>query len=198
MENAGAADAVAKADADLEFLGLEIRGQSAVQVLAVGPGIRLTGRNEVRVSDHGLLTLDGGVVSSLRWVDIRPGGTLQGSGEIEASLYNQGTVSVPSGSKDTVLVVQSDYVGLDNSILDFSFGDKGHSQLVVQGDARLAGELTVTVAQGCSVPAGTSFTVLKAGKITGAFANADHQVVADNGVRFDIGYTAASVTLTAR
>jgi arylsulfatase A-like enzyme len=81
MENTGTAAAEANGDADLEFLGLEIRGQAARQTLVLGPGVNLNGRNEVRISNNGCVSLDGGTISSLRWVETRPGGTLRRIGK---------------------------------------------------------------------------------------------------------------------
>ncbi len=197
MENTGTTEAQANAVIDLEFLGLEIRGQSATQALVLGPGVNLTGRNEVRISAQGLLTLDGGAVSSLRWVDIKPGGTLQGSGAVNAVLYNQGTVSVQSDARDAVLKVTADYAEREDSTLHLSFSGAGSTELLVKNDAHLAGALTVSVGSGTAITQGKSFTILTAGKIVGSFANARNLVVADNGARFEIGYTNTTVTLTA-
>jgi len=201
MENTGSAGTRAIADADLEVLGLEIRGNatsSAVQALLVRPGVNLTGRNEVRISAHGSLVLEGGAVSSLRWVDVKRGGRLQGSGEINATLYNQGTVSVASASGDASLEVHSNYVESGGSTLELCLSGKGNAQLVVEADAHLNGKLSVSVRPGYEATPGKPFAVLSAGKIDGTFANADDQVVADNGTRFEIGYTGTMVTLTAK
>ena len=60
---------------DAEFLGLAVSGS-----LAVKPGVKVHARNELRVADKGRLVLQGGVVDSLRWVDVQSGGTLAGHG----------------------------------------------------------------------------------------------------------------------
>jgi hypothetical protein len=198
MENMGTTDARAIADADLELLGLEIRGQSANQTLVLGPGVNLTGRNEVRISKHGSLTVDGGTVSSLRRIEVKHGGTLQGSGSINAALYNQGTVAAESDSGQALLRIKSDYVELGGSTLRLSLSDQGSPKLLVKGEAHLSGKLAVSVGSDYAATPGKSFTIITARKIDGAFANAGHQVVADNGARFEIGYTATTVTLTAR
>jgi arylsulfatase A-like enzyme len=201
MENTGTTDARANADADLEFLGLEIRGNaasSATQTLVLRPGVNLTGRNEIRISAQGSLTVDRGAVCSLRWVDVKPGGKLQGSGLINAHLYNQGTVSVRSGSGDASLKVQSHYVEWGGSTLELCLSGKGNTELVVEADAHLNGKLTVSVGPDYTATKGEPFTVLTAGKIDGTFANAGDQVVANDGARFEIGYTTTTVTLTAK
>ncbi len=198
MENTGTTDAQANADADLEFLGLEIRGQSAGQALVLGRGVNLTGRNEVRISARGTLTVDGGAVSSLRWVDVKPGGTLQGSGKVNAALYNRGTISVGTDTGDALLEVKSDYVEIGNPTLTLCFSGTRSTALLVEGEAHLCGKLSVSAGPGYTAIQGQRFTVLSAGKIDGAFANAGNRVVADDGARFEIGYTANTVTLTAK
>ncbi|MDA7619442.1 hypothetical protein N8624_00005, partial [bacterium] len=68
IENKGKSKAVARAEANLEFLGLEIVGSSsgAEQVLKLGSNINLIGRNEIRLSQGGQLKLNGGTISTLR------------------------------------------------------------------------------------------------------------------------------------
>ncbi|MEN8785443.1 MAG: sulfatase-like hydrolase/transferase [Akkermansiaceae bacterium] len=94
IENKGRSKAVAKADADLGFLGLEISGGSsnAEQVLSLGSKVNLTGRNEIRLAKGGHLKMRGGTVSTLRWIDIAEGGRLSGHGKIVGDVYNKGTI----------------------------------------------------------------------------------------------------------
>ncbi len=96
IENIDSPPAVATADDDLEFLGLEIRGNSpgGTQSLALGSGVNLTGRNEIRVSGYGSLEVDGGTVSTLRWIDIAPGAGLGGHGKIAGDVINSGSIAV--------------------------------------------------------------------------------------------------------
>ena len=75
----------------LKFLGLEIRGnasKNARQTLLLGPEINLTGRNEIRLASHARLTVNGGTVSSLRWIDIHPSAILHGHGSINGDCSN--------------------------------------------------------------------------------------------------------------
>ena len=88
---------VAHADNNLEVLGLEVSGNTfkkTKQSLVLGENINLTGRNEIRLSPFGVLSLNGGTVSSLRWVDIAAHATLGGQGTIAATVYNNGTIEV--------------------------------------------------------------------------------------------------------
>lgn len=171
MENRGSEPTTARGDADLEFLGLEIVGQSAPQLLELSSGINLTGRNEIRIADHGHLRLNGGTVSSLRWIDVWPGGTLSGTGTIEASLHMRGTLLVPVSEVRT-------------------------PALQVRGEANLRGTLSVDVAARVTPRPGERYVVISADAIEGTFDNPDNEVLAKDGSRFSIEYTEGSVILT--
>ena len=93
LNNTGSQPATARADENLDVLALEIGGE-AEQTLILDPAINLTGRNEIRLSENGRLTVQGGTVSSLRWVEIEKGATLAGNGAINSDLYTAGTISV--------------------------------------------------------------------------------------------------------
>jgi hypothetical protein len=196
VEHSGPDDAVARADADLDFLGLEIRGtseHSSRQTVEVGSGVTLTGRNEMRVSKRGVLKLAGGTVGSLRWVDVKAGGELQGRGSVGATLYNGGVVTV-----DKQLGIASSYIENKNAMLHLAVCETGCPGLKVAGTAELAGRLSVSVDPGVSMSKGKTFTVVSAKTIQGTFLNAGGQVVAGNGVRFETGYENTRVTLTAK
>ena len=77
----------ALADEGTEFLGLEVAG-----VLKVNAKVAVRARNELRVTDKGRMVLQGGRLESLRWVDVREGGTLAGHGAIHADLYARGAL----------------------------------------------------------------------------------------------------------
>ncbi len=197
IENSGSEPNIARADADLEFLGLEIRGNAknhASQSLVLGPEINLTGRNEIRLSSDATLTVDNGTVSSLRWIDIHPSATLNGTGSIDASIFNNGSVAV-TGNGTRNLSVSADYHQSANANLHLSLIAPKKPAFLVTGDATLAGTLTVTIGAGFTPVPGESYTVLTAHKITGSFANPGDAVVATNGTRFAIRYSDSTVTL---
>jgi hypothetical protein len=102
MSNGGVKPSVARADQDLALLALHISGV-APQELVLDPGIDLTGRNEVVVGRQGTLTIQGGSVTTLRWVEVEPEGELAGHGTIDGDLYAEGTIS---GSASGPLRVQ--------------------------------------------------------------------------------------------
>ena len=169
---------------------MEIGGDQASQSLVLDPYIKLTGRNEIRISANGSLTVNQGKVSSLRWIEIAKGGNLKGNGVIEGDVYNAGTLS----SLDQ-LQLSSDYRGAKKSTLNLAVSKE--AALQVTGDAHLAGELSIQLARGFKPKKGQSYTLLSASKIAGKFANALKEVQVDNGTRFKVDYSKTAVTLTA-
>jgi arylsulfatase A len=93
LHNSGSTPATARADQHLEFLALEISGE-AEQHLVLDPHVNLLGRNEIRLSRNAKLTLQGGTVSSLRWIELKAGATLAGHGTLGSDLFTQGTMAV--------------------------------------------------------------------------------------------------------
>src|SRR5262249_34047225 len=98
--NNGAPPAIAHVAADVTTLGIELRGQSAMQVVKVLAGKTLTGLNEVRVGAHGRIDLAGGTVASSRWINIKSGGQIVGQGTVQGDVYNAGSLS-PGRTNDT-------------------------------------------------------------------------------------------------
>ncbi|HEX5471475.1 MAG TPA: PEP-CTERM sorting domain-containing protein [Lacipirellulaceae bacterium] len=100
VANNGTSAAIAHVASDVTTLGIEVKGQSAMQVVNVHAGKTLTGLNEVRVGNHGRIDLAGGTVSSSRWTNIKSGGEVVGQGTMVGDVYNEGTVS-PGRKNDT-------------------------------------------------------------------------------------------------
>ena len=196
IKNSGNQPHAAHADMDLEFLGLEIGGNvtgKAEQALILGPKVDLLARNEIRLAPYSKLTLDGGSVSSLRWLDIHPNATLNGQGTIQAVLYNQGSV-ILTGREQTTLRLDGDYHQSDDGELTVTLaGDV--TAFHVAGVARLGGTLSIEIADGFEPAQGTSCTVLSAEEVVGSFANAQDEVVSSEGTRFSIRYLPTAVTL---
>jgi hypothetical protein len=194
VDNKGRKTSNAVADADLEFLSLEIRGRSeaAPQFFVLDEGVTLTGRNEVRLGAHSWLGLNHSTVSSRRWVDIRPGGGLTGKGTVDSSLYNSGKIVV-----NGMLRISKNYRETPDANLLVAIADVD-SEINADGEAALAGELVVAVKPGTKRPQGHAFTVLTARKITGTFSNPNNEVEADNGTTYKITYTETKVTLTRK
>ena len=141
MENTGTKSNTAQAESDLEVLALHIRGNQktgASQTLALDSNVGLIGRNEIRIGPHGMLTMNHGTVSSLRWVDIQRGGTLNGTGTIDATVYNHGSVAVTDMQFPSIRI-DSDYCQADDGALSVPITSSEQPPLTVAGNAVLAG-----------------------------------------------------------
>jgi arylsulfatase A-like enzyme len=198
IENLGAQSNTARADADLEFLGLEIRGnqeKNAEQFLVLGRGTRLTGRNEIRLASNATLTVDAGTVSSLRWIDIHAGGTLKGSGSIDSTVYNNGAIVVKDDHQPR-FNISADYHQSARATLNLFLDGNKQPSFLVTGNATLSGTLIVTTGKGFQPTPGQTFTVLTANRIIGTFSNPGREVIAADGTRFTVRYTESAVTLS--
>jgi len=186
----------ARAAEDLEFLALEVRGNArrkAQQALVLGPGVNLTGRNEIRLASHATLTLNQGTVRSLRWLEIHAGATLNGAGTVDAIVYNRGTVAV-TGARQTTMHLRRDYHQAPGGALRLTLD--GHGPAVrIDGVAQPGGMLQIEVAGGFQPQRGKSYKVLTAKKIDGVFANPRNEVVSEDGSRFIIHYSKTAVTV---
>ncbi len=100
VANTTASPALAHVATDVTTLGVEVKGQSALQVVQVHPGKTLTGLNEVRVSANGRIDLDGGTLMSSRWTNVRAQGQITGHGTIKGDVYNAGTVAPGKAAGD--------------------------------------------------------------------------------------------------
>ncbi|NNE93779.1 MAG: sulfatase-like hydrolase/transferase, partial [Verrucomicrobiales bacterium] len=186
----------AKADSDLEFLSLGVWGLGQTEIV-LGKNVNLTGRNEIRLGGNSVLTVDGGTVSSLRWVDVKKGGTIQGAGKIDAVLYNSGEVSLSGKAEEEAgLYVSRDYVESAGSSLKIEL-DSVVPALNIAGNAKLAGRLEIDITPEFSAKTGDVLTILTGKKIEGRFSNPKGNVRAKNGQLFRIGYSKNAVTLTA-
>lgn len=200
VENSGKESRVAHVSKHLEVLGLRVRGNArhnAAQSLTLGAGINLTGRNEIRMESQSSLTVNGGTVSSLRWIDIQPAGTLTGHGTINATVYNSGTVA----GTETILpsfVIHGDYHESSDATLSLTFKQQTEPAIRVAGTATLAGTLKVMRIPEDELRDGQTFTVMSAKNIVGRFTNADNEVVAKDGRRFLIEYSTSHVNLTVQ
>lgn len=199
IENSSDRFATAQADADLEVLGLEILGnarENAGQSLVLGPAINLVGRNEIRLSAQATLTLNGGTVSSLRWIDIQPGATLNGHGSINAIVHNNGSVTV-NGEDSPGILIGRDYHQSEAGELNVTVSGQ-EPAFQVSGAANLGGVLAIAVDRRFKPKPGTSCDVITANRIIGTFNNPRDEVVGSNGSRFTITYSGSAVTLTAK
>jgi arylsulfatase A-like enzyme len=200
LENSSDNPNTARANADLEFLGLEIKGnleENVSQSLLLGPNVNLTGRNEIRISARGNLVVMGGTISSLRWIDIRAGGKFTGGGTIAASIYNDGSVVI-NRSTAAQLSVTKDYHQSADGTLNLFIDGSQKAPLRIDGLATLAGQLVITCGEGFKPKRGTTYPLLDAYQAIGTFANADNMVIASDGTRFTIRYSNIGATITTQ
>ncbi|MDF1863105.1 MAG: sulfatase-like hydrolase/transferase [Verrucomicrobiales bacterium] len=197
MRNEGESPNVARSDADLSFLGFEIGGgesaPEATQELALGSKVTLTGRNEIRVSSGGILTLNKSVLSSLRWIDVLEGGVLRGKGKIDAELRNAGNVSVKAGSSSgsAGLVLGKNFHQEKQGRLCFAFSGNAAAaaaSMEVSGIARLGGTVHVEWENGAVPRVGAKIPLLRAEQVAGRFVNSDDQIFTPDGVILRILY----------
>lgn len=193
LKNRGDAPAVAEGDTDLGFLGLEIGGksESVTQTLALDAGVNLTGRNEIRIADHGRLTVEGGTISSLRPIQILPKGSLSGQGVIDASLIQHGSISIESR-----VTVNGSLDQNSSAHLLVALPQEEGVPLSIQGEARLSGTLRVSVGEGFVPEEQKSYPILTAASIKGTFSHSEVQT--EGGLKFEIQYSNTSVSLVKK
>lgn len=200
VENKGNEDQVAIADKDLEFLALEVRGSTKNdfrQTFRLDSGVNLIGRNEIRIGKGGELSVDGGTISSLRWIEVAEGGTLSGDGKIKGDVLSQGKVAVAEASQ-LRLDRQARYRESSEASLAITIGQPSTVASLVCGSAWLAGKLDVHVGDSFKPTPGDRFVIVSADSIDGRFNHPDNELVADDGTRFEIVYGAAAVSLVVQ
>jgi len=190
IANEGSSDSQVTVDLSTSLLGLEITGTDYNQTVQVPAEVELIGRNEIRVSDKGILELGQGIVSSVRWVDVMGGGELRGGGSVNSSVFNQGLVSVGNS-----LQISSDYISSNSSQLIVELEANGNSGLKIGGSAHLDGDLQIVVSSTGFLEKGKRFEILTADSVKGRFSNANDEVVSSNGQQFRIAYGGASVSV---
>jgi autotransporter-associated beta strand protein len=125
-------------------------------------------------------------------VSVQPGATLMGSGLINSSVTNSGTVS-PGNSPGT-LTIRGNYTQSSSGVLNIVINSAtNYSRLAVTGHANLDGTLRLTLASGFRPNASDNFHVLSAGQgISGSFRS----IVDPSGPPFQVSYTNGAVNLT--
>lgn len=158
---------------DVELLAIDVRGTGAKHTLRIQNGATLTGRNEIRIGDNGVIEIQNGELETVRWVDVLEGGQLTGAGDITGQLYNAGEVG--PGNSPGRLSISSDYIQLATGKLSVEIG--GHTaaddydQLAVDGSAVLAGQLDLAIINGFDLELGDRFAILTYADRTGGFTD---------------------------
>lgn len=211
LANTNDAANTAKADADVSFLSLEIVGNAAdrtdnapaddkpiaTQSLAVPGGVHVTGRNEIRIAAGGVLSVDGGRISSLRWVDVKHSGLLRGTGQIDATVYNSGTIQ-STMSSDSRFNISGDYHQNSDGVLEFEVQGSNQKPITISGDAHLSGKIKITGLKFFGLSSGSSIPVLTADQMVGKFDHPGEVLTGENGAEYEIQYSANKVTLIVK
>jgi hypothetical protein len=141
--------------------------------LAVLDGTSFT-VNGAYTQTSGLNVLSNATLSATGLVDLQ-GGTLSGTGTLNASVRNGGVVQVGASSAAGLLTINGDYTqtALGGLIIELGGYNPGkdYDQLAVSGTATLDGTLKVTVINGFGVKPGDDFWILTYGSVSGKFAS---------------------------
>ncbi|WP_425399010.1 sulfatase-like hydrolase/transferase [Aeoliella sp.] len=193
---------IAHVDQNVDTLGFEVRGNgpAASQTVIVEQGAELTGRNEIRISENGLIELQDATLRSVRWVDVLSDGALTGNGQVVADVYNFGRVAIHGeGGGTDILTVEGDYRQLDSGLLEFKVGGTAggtqFDQLEVQGEANLGGALDILFTSGFQPQDNDFFPLLRAEALAGEFDSISIPDVP--GVELSVRYTGSLVVLVA-
>lgn len=196
IKNTDDKPSTAFADKDLNVLGLEIRGNRTTQSLVLGSNVNITGRNEIRLAKNSTVTVNGGTVSSLRWIDIHSNALLEGHGAIDATIYNNGSISVKVG-RQSELSINGDLHQTDSANVKLPMSRKMPA-LTIRGKANLAGVLKVIHPPGFKSIPGKTYPLISAERVSGTFSNPRNEVVGEDGSRYSIVYSKSAVTLTSK
>ncbi|RMF82352.1 MAG: hypothetical protein D6744_06125 [Planctomycetota bacterium] len=179
---------------DADFTNNTFTTDGDVTIRAGGTFLRTGGNGAEYIQSDGNTVVKGALtVDEFVRLDA---GTLSGSGTITTpQLVNAGG-SVEPGNSAGVLTVAGDYVQQAGGELRIELGGpqpgSQHDQLVVQGDAALAGALRVLPIDGFVPQLGQSFVILTAGGLSGTFAE-----VTGPGA-WSVDYSNARVTITVQ
>ena len=143
VNNTSGSASVVIMSGSIDTLGFEVQGDSGQQTVLVDRGLKLTGRNAVRIDSGGRVHLDDATLESWRWTDVLAGGELSGHGVVESDVYNFGTIapgrpsglpapsSPPSGvNTGLVTAIDFDFVGQDVSPMTNTSVQNQYLQLV--------------------------------------------------------------------
>jgi hypothetical protein len=183
---------VKSAGTQTSFIAADLRNYGTIEVEAgtlqfQGPWLQIQG---------GSTMVDGGTVLGGTLLSIGSG-TLAGSGTIQAAVTNSGGVISPGGSPGILsLGPGEDYQQGTNGILRIEIG--GHNpgteydQLVVGGNASLAGTLELRLINGFVPQPGDEFQVLTCSSQTGQFSQINASTV--SGAVWSVRYSGTNVT----
>jgi len=160
-----------------------------------GTSLNLTNSGGSFVQTSGQ-TVVNGTLNSVPAVQIQ-GGTLSGSGTINANVIMGGTIS--PGNSPGILTINGNYTqtafGAYVAELAGLTAGTGYDQLDVSGTANLDGTLDVSLINGFTVALGDSFILMKYDSETGTFSMVDLPKLG-NGLKWDLSYDPGFIDLS--
>jgi hypothetical protein len=108
-------------------------------------------------------------------LELASGASLSGKGTLAASLINGGVIRPGAAGAPGQVIVQGDYQQTAEGALAVELGGdvpgEGYDQLIIEGQASIAGSLEVSQLAGYIPVAGSTFDVLTSTTLSGAFTN---------------------------
>ena len=123
-------------------------------------------------------------------VTVGPAATLSGHGKVIGAVANNGGTVSPGGSIG-ILTIDGAYTQTSSGVLSIEIDPRVSSQLLVTGLATLGGKLELLAVPG-TYRAGTRYTLVTAGAMAGAFA----QAALSNNLPFTVTASGATQILT--
>jgi hypothetical protein len=179
---------------------LDVKGGSGGQTmeLLLAPGSQLTTFSGATVEAGGVIALDDAVLDA-QYVDVRPGGTLAGSGEIRTGsgviagqVENYGTV-LPGGTGVGLMEIDGRFSNAGAGKVVFDLTATGHDEMIVDGTVALDGTLQILLGSGYQPLVGTEFTLIAGTQgIGGEF----DQLLLPGGYEWDVDYNEFDLTIS--
>jgi hypothetical protein len=180
---------------------VSVRSVTSLEALTVAAGTLSLGTSSADVSSIPVVNLNGGTLSGAGTLNLASlnlsGGSLTGSLFITANVSNQGGTVTP-GASPGALTINGNYAQGPGGTLVVEIGGtiagSQYDQLIVNGNATLDGNLSVTLVDGFVPAGGETFTVVQSsGSVSGAFANTSFPA----SPTFNATYLSASVLVSA-
>lgn len=144
----------------------------------------------------GILTVNGQGRMFAPIINVGAGGTVAGTGTIEAPVSNGGVVAPGASPGEAgTLTVTGAYTQTTAGDLAIEIGSSAADKLSVSGAATLAGDLVVTLLGNPNPPDGTVYDIVSAGSISGTFTAVTVPSL-PGGRTLTVSYTATKVRLT--
>ncbi|WP_197529464.1 retropepsin-like aspartic protease [Botrimarina mediterranea] len=181
LQNTGAAGKEAVVSGEQQAWDVTVGGASGAMTVRIASGGKLTTFSGVTVNDGGVVQLQDSALDT-QYIDVR-GGTLTGAGDIRTgSGPITGQVEVidgviAPGNGVGTLSIDGRLATSGGAEFQFELGGTtagtGYDQLVINGDAALAGKLSVSLVNGFTPAVGALFELMTYEAQGGEFATLD-------------------------